>query len=180
MWPTQPRRTVVGPFIQAVCSISPFLPRTSYLALILFEVSNQSKRRSRDSFVLRPRSKKDNFLFYVFLSAKKTGTMSRRQPYWRSYRDCYLGARQTAQLPLITTWRLQPSLYPAQCIMFTIIRDSSWLHKYRLDSIFYMAGKQLAEFSRESWNEECTPRISLLKCSNDHNLSGLTSLLLHI
>lgn len=37
-----------------------------------------------------------------------------------------------------------------------------------------MAG-ELAEFSRESWIEEFKPRVSTLKCSKDHNSSGLMS-----
>lgn len=72
------------------------------------------------------------------------------------------------------TRRQQAALHPAQCIMFSIIRDSSWFYKYRLYSLLYMAG-ELAEFSRESWIEEFKPRVSTLKCSKDRNSSGLMS-----
>lgn len=119
MWTTHPKSTIFGPF--TVCFISPFILQTCYLSLasILFEVSNQSKPHFKGliSFERRP-PMKTNFYFIMHSYLQKIpGWISKEaEPHWCSSREwgCCLGARQTAQLPLITPWRQQRSLYPSQ------------------------------------------------------------------
>lgn len=143
--------TIFGPFIQIVCCISPFLMQTSYLFPILFEVSYQSKPHLRDSLVLRPPSMKTifNFIMHAYLQ-KGPVECPKRQPCWWS--DMGWGS----PIASLTTWRQQPSLYPALGIMLVAHIKSLFC--------FYMTG-ELTEFSRESWTEEFKPRISLLNCS---------------
>lgn len=158
--------------LYSVCFISPFILQTCYLALapILFEVSNQSKPHVRDSLVLKDILQWRQFLFYnAFLSTENTwmDLPRRQQPHWWGNREwgCCLGARQTAQLPLITPWRQQRSLYPSQ--LHHVLNYKRFILVIKIYSILLFTGL-LTEISRESWTEGFKPRVSSLKCSKDH------------
>lgn len=181
MWtPRHPKPTIFGPFIQTICSISPFLVQTSYLFPILFEVSYQSKPHLRESLVLRPPPMKTIFLFYnACLSAKRTRQMAKEAAMLMEWYRVGLLVGGKANSPI--AYNIKAAAFSLPSPGHYVLNHKTYLGCINTDSIlcFCMTG-ELAEFSRESWTEEFKPRISFLKCSKDHNLSELTSLLLQI